>query len=201
MKEKNHISIALWCKKKCQLRQQCTSEMPSFCFNIWKLNYVSCWSFTFINYFTNSKPRACFRIHRVCSISPAGQCPMIFLFKLQKIIEIENTECLLLSFWTQTPFKQWNRFQICFITFPGIFLSLYYTFFCLVFCHHLSHIALLIPWQISHSVCNYHVIWNFYSRFSEPFSFTNRVTFLLFILLHITRVDIEEVISVFPGEE
>lgn len=143
--------------------------MLSFCFNICKLNYVSRWSFTFVNYFTNSKPRACFRTHRVHSIIPTGQCHMTFLrFKLQKITQIENPQCFLLSFRTQTPFKQWNRFQIRFLTFLGIFLLLYYTIFCLVFCHHLSHIALLIPWQTSHSACNYHVIWNFYSRFSEP---------------------------------
>lgn len=176
--------------------------MPSFCFNIGKLNYVSGWSFTFSNYFTNSQPRAGWRTHRASGHNPRwAVSPDFLVVKLQKIIQIENTQCLLLSFRTQTPFKQRNRFQtrFCNISRCGSMAALYN--FCLVFCHHLSHIALLIPWQISHSACNYHVIWNFYSRFSGPISFTNRVTFILFILLNITKVDREAVILAFPGEE
>lgn len=60
-------------RRNAKLRQQHTSEMLGFCLNIWKLNYMSCWSFVFINYFTNSKSIACFRIHREHSRISTGQ--------------------------------------------------------------------------------------------------------------------------------
>lgn len=194
-------AIEQWCHKVPLLTQQCTPEKWGFPFNGWKWNYVLCQSFIRISCFTNSKPVACFWRRVALSATSTGQfhvlVPWLTLHKIMGTgntmgaLIIPNTDPTQAIKQVSNPFLSTSR---------GISIAVLYDF-CLVVGHHLSHRALLIPWQISHSACNYHVIWNFCSRFSGPFSFTNRVTFLLFILLTITKVGTEEVILAFPGEE